>query len=69
MDPWLFNLKPVVTPEDPDVTPAYLLECYQKVLNSKVQIRLTDGDEITTIDAVDQHGQPVTVRDVLQLNQ
>jgi hypothetical protein len=69
MDPWLFNLKPEVTPEDPDVTPAYLLDCYQKVLNSKVRIQLIDGDEISTIGAVDQHGQPVTVRDVLQLNQ
>jgi hypothetical protein len=67
MNPWMFNLKPEVTPEDPDVTPAYLMESYQKVLNSKVQLQIIDGDEITVVDAIDQNGQAVTVKDVLQV--
>lgn len=66
MNPWTFDMKPVATPEDPDMTPSYLMESYQKVLNSKVQLQIIDGDEITTtFDGIDQQGQRVTVGDVL----
>ena len=48
-----------------EVTLAMVEESYQRLLNSKVQIDLTIGEQTTTIDATDPDGQPIRLRDLL----